>query len=111
MNLQFIDAGRLNSALQLYQSQPAYDDSGSYRDQWNEIAALWGQVLPVRAEQSVFAGQKLSHVTHHITIRYRNDVASGMQLRKKSRIFTIHTAHDPDESRRYLICLVQEETL
>lgn len=110
MNIQFIDAGTLSSALALLCLQPEYDDSGSYSEQWNEIANLWGKIEPVRAQAVQFAGQALNMITHRITVRYREDLRNGMRLQKNSRIFTVITSHDPDETGRYLICLAKEET-
>ncbi len=36
-------------------------------------------------------------------------IAAGQRLRKGARIFSIRTARDPDESRRYLVCYCEEE--
>ena len=38
----------------------------------------------------------------------RGDVASGMRLRLAGRVFDIVTAHDPDETGRYLLLRTRE---
>jgi head-tail adaptor len=32
-----------------------------------------------------------------------------MRFALGSRVFAIQTAHDPDETRRYLVCMVKED--
>lgn len=57
------------------------------------------------------ADQTLEKVTHRVTLRYREDLRSGMRLRKLGRLFDIVTVHDPDETGRYLVCAVTEAGL
>lgn len=109
MNLQFIDAGRFRTLLSLQKNQPVFDESGGYQEQWSEIATLWGQIEPRQSGSRSFAGHTIPHVSHSITIRYRSDITTPMRFVSAERIFTVLGIHDPDESQRYLICLVREE--
>jgi SPP1 family predicted phage head-tail adaptor len=63
---------------------------------------------PLSAVSRFGADQTLETVTHRITLRHRDGVASGMRFRRQARLFDILTVHDPDESGRYLVCRVRE---
>jgi head-tail adaptor len=43
-----------------------------------------------------------------VTLRFRPDVASGMRFMRGERVWDILTAHDPDETGRYLVCQTRE---
>ncbi|WP_439273319.1 phage head closure protein [Pseudochrobactrum sp. HB0163] len=109
MNLQFIDAGQFKTSLSLQENRPLFDDSGGYQEQWVEIAMLWGRIEPQKNGGQSFALQTIPNVTHRITMRYRKDIQTSMRLVSGTRHFTVLGLLDPDETRRYLICLVQEE--
>ncbi|KXF78278.1 head-tail adaptor protein [Paramesorhizobium deserti] len=109
MNTVFIDAGRLTSELALERLRPVADGIGGYRETWEEIATLWARIEPVSDTVRYFGAQPLEEITHRITMRFRDDIASGMRLRKGGRCFTILTVHDPDESGRYCLARVREE--
>lgn len=110
MNLQFIDAGQFKTLLTLQINQPAYDDTGGYQEQWSEIATVWGRIEPQKSGNQSFAQQAIPNVTHLITIRYRADIGISMRFARAQRFFTILGLYDPDESHRYLVCSVREET-
>ncbi len=73
-----------------------------------KTATLFARIEPVTATSVFGAGQTLESVTHRITLRRRDGVASGMRFARAGRIFDILTVHDPDESGRYLVCKVKE---
>jgi len=43
-----------------------------------------------------------------IVVRFTRDVAGGDRFRLGARLFDIHTAYDPHEDGRYLVCLAEE---
>ena len=69
---------------------------------------MFARVEPVSAASRFGADQTLESVTHRVTMRHRGDVASGMRLMRRERVFDILTVHDPDETGRYLVCRVRE---
>lgn len=111
MNSTFIDPGLLRTELALEQCAEMPDGLGGHVEAWGEIATLFARVEPVRAESRHGADQSLETVTHRITLRWRTDIASGMRLTRLGRVFTVVTVHDPDDSRRYLVCRAKEEGL
>lgn len=108
MQTLFIEPGRLRHELALEACAAAPDGMGGHSEVWSEVGTVFASIEPVAAASRFGAGQTLETATHRITMRAREGVASGMRLRRGSRLFEIVTVHDPDESGRYLVCRVQE---
>lgn len=104
----FIEPGQLRHELALEASATVADGMGGHAEGWNEVATVFASIEPVAATSAFGAGQTLETTTHRITMRARDGVASGMRLRRGSRVFEIVTVHDPDETGRYLVCRVRE---
>ena len=109
MRAEFIDPGAFRHELALEEATRAPDETGGYAESWAEVATVFARIEPVSAESRFGADQPLVTVTHRVTIRRREGVASGMRLTKPGRVFEIVTVHDPDETGRYLVCRVREE--
>ncbi|MEW9806809.1 phage head closure protein [Mesorhizobium marinum] len=104
----FVDPGSLRTELSLQASTVSPDGLGGHSQSWIEVATLFARIEPVAASSVFGADQSMETVTHRVTIRWRPGVASGMRFVKQSRIFDIVTAHDPDDSARYLVCRARE---
>lgn len=109
MRAMFIDPGALRTELALEQAVLEPDGLGGHAEAWSEVGLVFARVEPVSPASRFGAGQTLETVTHRITTRHRDDLKSGMRFRRQSRIFGIVTAHDPDDSGRYLVCRAREE--
>lgn len=107
----FIDPGAFRSELVLERCVTGQDSSGGLTESWVEYAAVMARVEPVTATSVFGADQTLESVTHRVTLRWRENIASGMRFTKGARRFTIVTVHDPDERGRYLVCRVREAGL
>lgn len=110
MQLTFFDAGQLTARLDLESAIETPDGQGGVTLSHAVAACLWARIEPVTAELAELGDVERQSVTHRIWIRHTDAVAPGMRFRKGARIFTIRTVHDPDESRRYLVCRVVEES-
>jgi len=108
MNMRFIDPGAFRTELDVEEMIPAPDGLGGHTETWETVATVFAQVEPLRAGMRFGADQTLETVTHRITMRFRETVRSGMRLRRDARYFGIVTVHDPDETRRYLVCSARE---
>ena len=104
----FLDPGTLRSELALESCSTIADGLGGHVEAWAAIATIFARVEPVSAQAIFGADQTLESVTHRVTMRWRDGVASGMRFRKQQRIFAIQTVHDPDETGRYLVCRTKE---
>ena len=100
--------GDLRTELALEQMTPVPDGAGGFGESWTEIATLFARLEPVAARDKFGADQTLEELTHHMTMRFRPDVASGMRLTQGARTFLILTVHDPDETGRYLVLRTRE---
>lgn len=109
MRAEFIDPGAFRHELTLEAATLVADGAGGHAEEWAEVATLFARVEPVAATSRFGADQSLETVTHRVTLRYRAGIASGMRMKRRGRIFDIVTVHDPDETRRYLVCRVREE--
>ncbi|MAS13430.1 MAG: phage head-tail adapter protein [Nitratireductor sp.] len=109
MRVQFIDPGAFRAELSLQKATLVSDDAGGHTEAWSETATIFGFIEPVRAAAPFGAGQRHERVTHRITLRFRTGVTGGMRIVRGTRRFSILTAHDPDETGRYLVCLCEEE--
>lgn len=109
MNGAFIDPGALRTELSLQQATLTADGLGGHAESWSEVATVFGLVEPVSAATRFGADQSLETVTHRITVRFRDDLASGMRLTRGGRVFEVVSVHDPDETGRYLVCRAKEK--
>jgi SPP1 family predicted phage head-tail adaptor len=108
MRAEFVDPGALRTELSLQQVVTAADGMGGHAENWSEVATVFGRVGPVSARARFGAGQTLEEATHLVTLRFRQDLASGMRLVRGGRAWSVLTVHDPDETGRYLVCRVTE---
>lgn len=102
------EPGRIRHRLMLDKQTASPDDGGGQEMTWNPVAAVWGEILPVSAEEARAGEGLATRVTHRIVIRRRGDVAGGDRLRLDGRVFLIRAVHDPAEDRRFLVCLAEE---
>ncbi|THF56666.1 phage head closure protein [Ollibium composti] len=111
MGKTFVDPGALRTRLVLQTVTAVPDDLGGFAENWSDVATVFARIEPVSADSRFGAGQTLEAVTHCITLRHRGDVEADMRLAGGGRFFLIVTAHDPDESGRYLLCRTRETTI
>ncbi|WP_416795934.1 phage head closure protein [Ciceribacter azotifigens] len=102
------DPGGMTARLTLEAPVDTPDGQGGATVTWSAVAGLWARIEPVTASVGEEAGGWVT-ITHAIWMRHRGDVSSGMRLVKGGRVFVVETAHDPDESGRYLLCRCREE--
>ena len=105
----FLDPGQFSHWLLIERAVDADDGSGGLDRRWEEVGACWAMVVPLSARMREIARQTDERTSHHITVRMRDDLRSGMRFRKGERLFAIRTAYDPDESGRFLLCRCEEE--
>jgi SPP1 family predicted phage head-tail adaptor len=104
------DPGWLRHRVTVESAAGSPDGAGGEAVTWDTVATLWARVEPVAAAEKIVAGHLSGVVTHTITFRWRGDLAGGMRVAYRGRLFRILAVHDPDETRRYLIARTTEET-
>jgi SPP1 family predicted phage head-tail adaptor len=103
------EPGRISYRLTLEKAATAADGGGGQQVTWNPVAAVWGEIVPLKAEEAAAGEGVATRVTHRILIRRRGDVVGGDRFRLDGRTFLVRAVHDPAEDGRFLACLAQEE--
>lgn len=104
-----LDPGQLSVRLELEMRDDADDGQGGIVPGFALVTSLWARIEPVSVSEEERADAEMFIVTHRIWIRFREDIAAGMRFRKGTRVFAVRTFHDPDETRRYLVCRCTED--
>ncbi len=104
-------AGKLRQRLLLEAPADVPDGAGGRTRSWSLVAALWGEVRPVRMTELVEADARRAEATHRITIRHRDDVRADMRFTQGPRSFRITGMSDPDGRRAWLVCQAVEEQI
>lgn len=108
---------RLRHRLVLQQEVLTPDESGGFTRSWQDVAALWAEIVPLggsdsrnigATKETFAAGQMQAQVSHRILLRYREAVTPAMRLLFDGRMFNIRSVISPAEGREHLELLVQE---
>lgn len=105
----FLDPGLLRKRASLQVADLASDGSGGMVASWREIAEVSVRVEPVSVDSGERFDRREATITHRVICRARDDVERGMAFVLGSRRLVVVSVHDPDESRRYLVCRCREE--
>jgi SPP1 family predicted phage head-tail adaptor len=106
----FLDPGLLRQRASLQVADLAPNGSGGTTATWREVAEVSVRVEPVSVDARERFGRREATITHRVICRARGDVERGMAFGLGSRRLVVVSVHDPDESRRYLVCRCREET-
>lgn len=109
MRLTFLDPGQMTARLDLERPVSSPDGQGGAAVSHEIVASLWGRIEPVSHALTEEASQRGFTLTHRIWIVHRDGLAVGQRFVKGARVFVIRAVHDPDETRRYLVCHCEEE--
>lgn len=103
------DPGALSVRLRLERPVTGEDGQGGVTTGYATQAEVWARIEPLAAVVEEVADAGRVRVSHAVWLRFRGDVAAGMRFVKGSRRLVIESAHDPDESGRFLLCHCREE--
>jgi SPP1 family predicted phage head-tail adaptor len=100
--------GEMRKQVSIEVEQPTTDNAGGYALGWTTLATVWAQITPVSGNEVYTAQHLEGHVTHHVLMRYRDDVTSDMRLSYNSRVFNIHAVLNTGERNQWTVLLVEE---
>jgi SPP1 family predicted phage head-tail adaptor len=103
------EAGRLKSRLLLEKPTRTPDGAGGATVTWAEAAALWAELVPLKAEERPRGEGLVDMVLWRIVVRHRDDVVPGDRFRLGARTFLILAISDVAQDKRWLACLADEE--
>lgn len=106
---EFLQAGDFNLRMSLQHPSQISDGCGGFTKSWVEQFDVWAKIVPLSAALLHMARGDNSKASHYIYVRKRDGLKSGMRFVKGDRVFLIETVQDPDETGRYLVCMVNED--
>jgi SPP1 family predicted phage head-tail adaptor len=101
--------GSLRRRLTIEAPSRTGDEAGAATVAWVSVAEVWAAVVPARGRAAFDGDAIVARVTHEIVMRWRGDVTGAMRLRDGARVFLIQAVRDPDDRRRRLSCLAEEQ--
>ena len=104
-----LDAGELTHRVTVESAAGTPDGGGGESVVWDTLATLWAVIRPTEAGERIVAGHLSGVVTHLVTFRFREDIAGGMRILYRGRLFRILGVEDPDEMRRFVVAKCEEE--
>ena len=108
---------RLRHRLTLQQEVQTADGAGGYTRSWQDVAHLWGEIIPLTGsgssakgsgKETLFAGQIQAQISHRILLRYHHNITAAMRLVFENRAFNIRSIANIEEKKDTLELLVQE---
>ena len=109
MSRALFDPGTLDHRFVIERVVETADGCGGVAITFDPVATVWATLEPASARSAEISQQVVETMSHAVTMRFRDDLASGWRLVQGLRVFTVLTVHDPDERRRYITCRVVEE--
>lgn len=77
--------------------------TGAMEYKWNDLAEVWGSVVPSSVRDFTAAQASNVKVTARITIRYREDIQEKDRILFRGKIYSIEgILPDPDSGLEYL---------
>ncbi|HEU0118812.1 MAG TPA: phage head closure protein [Alphaproteobacteria bacterium] len=102
--------GELRKQVIIQQEAQTPDGAGGYSLSWTNVATVWAEITPASGREVYTAQHLEGHVTHHIYMRYRSDIAvtTDMRVLYGARSFNIRSVMNYDERNQRLELLVEE---
>ncbi len=100
--------GALRQRVTLEAPVDTPDGAGGFARSYAPVAQVWARIAPTSAREDFVEQRAEQSISHLVTIRWRDDVASAMRFSFRGRKLLIRSVFDPDERRRFLICQCEE---
>ena len=97
--------GALRRRLRLQRPVGTDDGSGGETTSWQDVATLWAAVTPLSGHFSRRADEPAGELFLRVELRHRPGLSPGMRfLTEDGTPLFIEAVHDPDGTRRRLVC-------
>jgi SPP1 family predicted phage head-tail adaptor len=94
--------GSLNRRLTLEAPVESADGAGGVVREFETVATLWAEVMPVSAARAIEAERAGARITHRIGIRFADDITTQHRFRDGEWVFRIVSLRDRDGRKRFL---------
>lgn len=85
------------------------DGMGGWTPGWTEVATVWAEVTPLRADEIGFGEGQAHEIFHRITVRYNATLQDPtLQASMDGRNFAIEGVRNVEERNRYLEFVARE---
>jgi SPP1 family predicted phage head-tail adaptor len=84
--------GKLRYRISLQEYSSTRDKDGFVTKDWNTVATVWADIVPVSGKEYFSQDTETSVVTYKVYIRYREDVLSSMRIVWEGHTFEIVSA-------------------
>jgi SPP1 family predicted phage head-tail adaptor len=108
-----ISAGDLRQQIKIVDLTNVQDSFGGVAiDSATPFATVWAAVEPLSGRELYTAQQKVSEVTHRITIRWMEGVKARQNVWFNDRQFQIEAVENPEERNivLYLLCIELDDS-
>lgn len=100
-----MNPGRLRHKVTFQQNKPIELPSGTYVDDWEDIATVRAEVKPISGRELLAAEAELSEVTVRVWLRYRPDITPSCRMVYRGLNYDIQSAiPDVKFTRLELLC-------
>lgn len=96
-------AGILRQRIELQARTDAVNAYGETVPSWATYATVWAAVQPIGVREMLIAQQINSQVTHHVRIRYKQNIRPTQRIKWGRRYFDINGVRDVNESHVELV--------
>ena len=103
-----LDPGLFRHRVDLENQVQTPDGCGGFNAEWQLVSRLWAAIEPLSSAQRSQIETLDTLVSYQITIRWRGDCLAQMRFMSSGREFLITSVRDPDETKRYLVCMCEE---
>jgi SPP1 family predicted phage head-tail adaptor len=108
-----IKAGELRHRIVIVKPTIAQDTAGGWQEDTDKLGATtWAKIEALSGRELYAAQQKVSEVTHRITVRWCPGIASNMNVWFENRLFQIQAVSNPDERHKMLelLCIERDDS-
>lgn len=86
-------------------------EGGEQTVNWIPVAHVFAEIRAMAGREDLAADALAGTVTHRVRMRYRPGVTADMRLTWGNRHFNIRAVLDPDERKRWLVCICEEQRI
>ncbi|EPH3101441.1 phage head closure protein [Providencia stuartii] len=100
-----MQAGRLRHKVTFQQNKPIELPSGTYVDDWEDIATVRAEVKPISGRELLAADAEMAEVTVRVWLRYRADITPACRMVYRGLNYDIQSViPDVKFTRLELLC-------
>ncbi|HRF07206.1 MAG TPA: phage head closure protein [Xanthobacteraceae bacterium] len=101
--------GEFRHRLALEVAEETADGAGGVIRSFAPLGQIWAKIEPATFDDRMLSDKRIGVLTHRITLRHRESLTLSHRFVLGTRVFVIRALRDPDETRRYIECLVEEQ--